>query len=288
MQLSNLFLLSTALAGAASAATLQNRSGGGSFFKAVKSATTAAPAPTATSTTKDVKTESIVSDLVDGVTDTLKNGLSAVVQEFCAGAKSRRATKDEIAYKGNTGAEGNYGCNMMEVAASLLDEYKYTMEIKNVADDDYEVVCWNKIGRDNGINGFFRGMGESVVLHLGPGESAVVAFDANTQGACGFGQGSLPTSAEGCYQGTWAEFDFENTSNDGWSGADCSALTSEDTGGKVEGCKLCDAGDKTCSIIYPDGTGDNAYTKGTNDLDGVGLNTAPGSVTYYLEVGYSK
>ena len=94
-------------------------------------------------------------------------------------ASSKRATVAEIAYAGNLGTADNYGCNMKQIRTSLVDEYDYSMQITNVANESYEVICWNKIGRDGGINGFFKGMGESVTINLPAGETASVAFDAN-------------------------------------------------------------------------------------------------------------
>lgn len=279
MQLTNVLMLAFAGASVSAGSVHHHHHTRRDYVRAVKGApgsVVPAPVPSATAPVAD-DASSVEADL------------ASEYEPFCSGsASSKRATVAEIAYAGNLGTADNYGCNMKQIRTSLIDEYDYSMKITNVADETYEVICWNKIGRDGGINGFFKGMGESVTISLPAGETASVAFDSNTQGACAFAPGSLPASAEGCYQGTWAEFDFANASNNDWSGADCSALTSEDTGGKVVGCKLCDKDDKTCSTIYSDGTGVNAYTAGTNDLDGVGLNTVPGAVTYYLDIGHSK
>ena len=273
-----------------------DRRDSGNFVKAVKSLAAkpsptpaptpeSAPSPAPDAIIQDVT--SVVSDVSSAVQSAVSDAVDTVYKAFCGGSVSRRATGAEIAYVGNTGTPGDYGCNIMEVPDAIASSYEYTMKITNVASEPYQIICWNKIGRTGGINGFFKGMGEAVTLNLAAGASATVAFEANSQGACGFAPASLPTSAEGCYQGTWAEFDFENASNKGWSGADCSCLTSADTGGTPAGCKLCDSAG-TCSIIYSDGTGSNSYTKGTNALDGVGINSAPGNVTYYLDVGYAK
>jgi len=295
MQLSNVVLL--ALAGAVSADShhhhharhhLESRD----FVRNVKGSQASPDSATsvvkAAASVATVATGSSVDDLIDGITSTAESLLASVFEPFCSGysSKARRATAQDIAYAGNTGSVDSYGCNMKQVRNSLAGKYDYTIKVTNVADEDYQLICWNKIGRDGGINGFFKDMGESVDVILGAGETTVVAFEANTQGACGFGPGKLATSKEGCYQGTWAEFDFESTKNDGWSGADCSCLTAADTDGQIYGCHLCDDKD-TCSTIYSDGTGNNSYTVGTNDLDGVGINTSPGTVQYTLLIGYS-
>lgn len=241
------------------------------------------------SRTANAAGDAVVASVVSATSDNADATDEEVIYKpFCDGAVSKRATTAQIAYEGNTGTADNYGCNIMEIPTPLVASYEYTLQIKNVASETYEVACFNKIGKTGGINGFFKGMGEGVVLTLEAGASTAVAFQANTQGGCAFGPGSVPTSAEGCYAGSWVEFDWENGSNGGWSGADCSSLVAEDTNNEVYGCRVCDAGEETCSTIFEDGTGINAYTKGTNDLDGVGLNIAPGNVTLFLDVGYAK
>jgi hypothetical protein len=295
MQLKNLVLLTTAIAGASAELSLGQQANHarsharihkrGQFVKAINPSKT-----TGTTSTDTISIESVTSDVSDAIESLASDIGDAVVQAFCGGSKKgKRASKEDIAYVGNTGTEDDYGCNMMRVSNSLVSAYEYTIELKNVASEPYAVVCFNKIGKDGDINGFFKGYGETVQLVLQAGETATVALEANSQGSCAFGPGTeVPTTAEGCYAGSWVEFDFENAKNEGWSGADCSSLVAEDTGNKVYGCRVCDAGEKTCSTIYDDGTGDNAFTKGTNDLDGLGLNIIPGPATLYVSIGFAK
>ncbi|KAH7010982.1 hypothetical protein EDB80DRAFT_680992 [Ilyonectria destructans] len=51
---------------------------------------------------------------------------------FCAGSKSKRPTTEQIAYKGNTGTEEDYGCNIMTVSKTIAPQYEYTATFNNV------------------------------------------------------------------------------------------------------------------------------------------------------------
>ncbi|KAL7939976.1 hypothetical protein V8C42DRAFT_74739 [Trichoderma barbatum] len=79
--------------------------------------------------------------------------------DFCGDSHYliKRATKDEIGYKGNTGTEASYGCNMMLVWDSVTDRYDHTINLTNALNQDQWCACWLKIGPDGGINGFFEG-----------------------------------------------------------------------------------------------------------------------------------
>jgi hypothetical protein len=201
---------------------------------------------------------------------------------FCGGKK--RATVAQIAYQGNIGTSGDYGCNMMTVKSDIADEYTYTIKFVNAGSSSQECSCWNKIGKDLGINGFFSG-NEAVTFNLpGHGEQ-YVAFDKNSQGGCACGEGSVPLTSFGQFASTWAEYDFGNESNGGWSGYDASCLVSAKYGLNIPGLNLCD--DKgTCSTINAGGTGTNAYLGGMEDLDGVGGNLVPGKVRLTATVNY--
>ncbi|KAF7551074.1 hypothetical protein G7046_g7817 [Stylonectria norvegica] len=107
-------------------------------------------------------------------------GSGSGYKAFCGGASSKRATVAEIAYKGNVGTSANYGCNLMVVDSSVADKYKHTVTFKNAAKSAQECACWNKIGPDGGINGFFTG-NEAISFSLSAGGSAVVAVDDNSQ-----------------------------------------------------------------------------------------------------------
>jgi hypothetical protein len=125
----------------------------------------------------------------------------------------------------------------------------------------------------------------ALIFTLQPGETKSVAADKNTQGICAWAPGSVPTTAHGQYAGVWAEFDFENASNNGWSGADCSSLVAQAYDMDVPGCRM--SHDGVNSDILPGGKGTNAYTKGMEALDGIGLNIIPGQTVIKVYVGFS-
>ena len=200
---------------------------------------------------------------------------------FCSGDK-KRATNAQIAYTGNTG-DGQWGCNIMLIDEDVADQYTYTSVYTNAAEEEHQVVCFNKIGPTGLINGFFGF--SAVKFNLGPGEKQTVAFDKNTQGACAFSPKELAKTPVGQWAGSWVEFDFDNASNNGWSGADCSSLVAQAAGMTVPGCQVCH--DDTCSTIRPGGHADNAYVKGMEAADGVGLNLPSGKVQLQVKVGFS-
>lgn len=209
---------------------------------------------------------------------------------FCGeNKKSKRVTYAQIMYTGNTGdANGcEWNSNMMTVPKKIADKYHNRMFYTNVADVPYQVVCANKMGSDHGLNGMFKvATNKQLVFTLQPGETQIVVAAANTQGVCAFAPEEVPTTVNGQYAGNWAEFDFENSSNGGWSGADCSSLVAQAHDMDVPGCQIC--GHDTCSTILPGGFGTNAYTKGMEAEDGIGLNIKDGQqVTLNVKVGYA-
>jgi hypothetical protein len=209
---------------------------------------------------------------------------SAVKKEFCAGL-AKRATAADIASTGNIGVEGHWGCNMMTVDDSIASEYQYTTKFTNVDSEEYQVVCFNKIGPTGLIDGFWHA---GLTFTVAAGESQDVAFDSNTQGGCAFAPGEVPKTTWGEYAGTWIEFDFGSERNNYWSGADCSSLVAASEDGQpIYGCNLCTEDKSTCSTIYPGGAGVNSFIAGTAALDGLGLNLPAGDVHLTVEIGHS-
>ncbi|CEJ90430.1 hypothetical protein VHEMI06218 [[Torrubiella] hemipterigena] len=214
-----------------------------------------------------------VAQAAAAVGNAVGTGLSSYAP-FCGGQK--RATVAQIGYKGNTGINNN-ACNVMAIKSNIADKYKYVLEFNNKGADS-TCACWNKIGHNGGINGFFKG-NEALTFSIASGSTQFIAVDANSQGACGCSiGGSVGLTSFGQFAGTWAEFDFENQSNNGWSGADISCLVAAKYGLAIPAMKVCATSGGPCSTIFAGGAGDNAYTGGTEDLDGVGLNLAPGPV----------
>jgi hypothetical protein len=172
----------------------------------------------------------------------------------------------------------------MAVDQSVAHKYKYTSVYTNVANEEYEVICSNKIGPTGLIDGFWH---SALSFTLAPGASKTVAFDDDTQGFCAFAPHSVPKTSFGEYAGVWVEYDFGSKKNSGWSGADCSSLVAASQGMDVPGCQVCDEPATTCSTIFPGGEGENAFIHGTAEKDGLGLNLGAGPVNLQVKVGYS-
>ncbi|KAL2255932.1 hypothetical protein VTK26DRAFT_2470 [Humicola hyalothermophila] len=209
---------------------------------------------------------------------------------FCgsSASKSKRVTYAQIMYTGNLGTANGckWNSNLMQVSNKVAHKYKYVQKYTNVASEPYQVVCANKMGADGQLTGMFQVEGQDqLVFTLEPGETKSVVADENTQGVCAFAPHKVPLTTHGQYAGVWAEFDFGNTSNNGWSGADCSSLVAQAYDMDVPGCRMSEGG--VDSTILPGGHGTNAYTKGMEALDGIGLNIPPGDTTITVYVGFS-
>jgi hypothetical protein len=209
---------------------------------------------------------------------------------FCGGtsSKSKRVTYDQIMYTGNTGTKSGcpWNSNMMVVPNNIADKYQYAQRYTNVASEPYQVICANKMGADGQLTGMFKVDGQQqLIFTLQPGETKTVVSDTNTQGVCAFAANEVPRTTHGQYAGVWAEFDFANESNGGWSGADCSSLVAQAYDMDVPGCRMSHGG--IDSTILPGGHGTNAYTKGMEALDGIGLNIVPGKTVIEVKVGFS-
>ncbi|KAK8143426.1 hypothetical protein G3M48_007261 [Beauveria asiatica] len=183
---------------------------------------------------------------------------------FCGGQK--RATPAQVAYAGNTGTAERYGCNMMLIPADIASLYKYTIKFINQGHAVQECKCWNKIGPDGGINGFFTG-NEAITFGLAASGQQFVAFDENSQIGCACHAGFVPLTPFGQFASTWVEADFGNESNGKHSGFDASCLVAAQYGLHIPGLSVCGGAPNTCSTIYPGGAGDNAYVKGMEDKD---------------------
>ncbi|KAK3382638.1 hypothetical protein B0T24DRAFT_19669 [Lasiosphaeria ovina] len=206
---------------------------------------------------------------------------------FCgANAKVKRATLGQILYEGNTGkASGcKWGSNLMVVDNSIADKYDRVMTYTNHDSVPYQVICANKIGPDGAMTPMFPTDGE-LNFSVAPGQTKTVVADINSQGTCAFAPNEIPKAENGQYAGLWIEFDVGNTSNGGWSGADCSALVAQHYGLPVPTGSVCNFGTTYCSHMLPGGTGDNAYTKGMEAEDGVGLNLNSPKVHLEISMG---
>jgi hypothetical protein len=191
---------------------------------------------------------------------------ASAYQPFCGG-KTKRATLGQIAYAGNTGVPGNWGCNIMQIDASISGLYDYTAKF-SAPTGAYTCVCFNKIGPSGLIDGFWN---SALQFTVAKGGSQWIAFDKNSQGgcACGPGSGAVPKTSWGQWAGTWLEFDWGNTSNGGNSGADASVLVAGAGGLPYYGMSVA-ANGKMCSWVKSNGQNHEAYMPGDEDKDGVG------------------
>ncbi len=208
---------------------------------------------------------------------------SSVKSGYKAFCNKKRATDAQNAYVGNTGASqgGQYGCNIMEISADAVDLYDYTMKFTNQGSGEQSCVCWNKIGPDGGMNGFFSN-NQAISFKVAGNGEAHVAFDTNSQVGCSCGSGSVPLTSFGQFAGTWVEADFGNASNGGWSGFDASCLAAAKYGLQIPGLEVCGKG--TCSTVHAGGSGVNAYLGGMEAEDGVGGNVAPGPLALTVKI----
>ncbi|OAA44442.1 allergen Asp F4-like protein [Cordyceps fumosorosea ARSEF 2679] len=223
-------------------------------------------------------------DASNGSTSPMRGPLarSSMYIPFCGGQK--RATSAQVAYVGNTGTEEHYGCNMMQIPANIASLYKYTIEFINSGYTVQQCKCWNKIGPDGGINGFFAG-NEAITFSLAASGQQLVAFDENSQIGCACHAGSIPLTPFGEFASTWVEADFGNELNQKHSGFDASCLVAAKHGLDIPGLSVCGGSQNTCSTIFPGGAGENAYVKGMEDLNIVApIDPGPVALTVKVDI----
>lgn len=218
-----------------------------------------------------------------------QSSVHTTFQDFCSNRRGiKRATLDDIMYAGNLGAKNSYGCNLMLVDDSIAERYRYTINMTNSAPVSQSCVCWLKIGPDGGVNGFQHG-NQVLNFTLPLAGHRVLAADENTIGGCTCSQGVIPLNSNKQFGSTWLEFALgvqgPEGANGGWSAADASCIVSAAAGLNIPGLQVCSQG--VCSTIHPGGTGDNAYLKGMEDLNGIGINQPPGEVRMTANFGYS-
>lgn len=202
------------------------------------------------------------------------------------GKKSMQGGGGGIFYKGNVGSP--WGSNIIEVAGDKASQYKHVVRINSANKDPWTIVFWNKIGPDGQLNGWYGNSALKFTIH--PGETKYVAFDDDSQGAWGAAKGeNLPTDNFGGYACTWGEFDFGNTSNNGWSGWDVSAIQAQAAGMEVQGMKICDHTGGKCSSISGNGASViNAYDKALAGVDGIGGSIISGPVRLDVEIDFES
>ncbi|KUI54672.1 Allergen Asp f 4 [Cytospora mali] len=236
-----------------------------SFATTLSSTSTSVSSAAAATSTSDSSSSSSSSSGT-GVTE------FTTFADYCSSSALRkRATTAEIFYTGNTGDDDDYGCNIMPLANSdLASQYNNTVKFISGSSDQYCLV-WNKMGKDGGVNGFFLG-------------NTVTGF---TVPAGGEHLTDVLTTSYGAIGMTWVEWDAENESNGGASGADASCIVAQDAGLTVNGMAVCLESDSSdCSSISADATTViNAYTKDLAAADGIGLH-ADGPLKITVDLSY--
>lgn len=275
--------------------------GGGQTPTPTPESTTAPSSEPTAAPKKDTPIKQAVKDVGDDISNALWSskpdgndfsrtgfGTNTYKKDGDTGAKAANAgdgdDSNPIYYKGNTGKP--WGSNIIEVTESGAHKYRHVMKLESKNDETWSVVYWNKIGPDGLMTGWFGN--EALRLTVKPDEAKYVAIDDNSQGGFAAAEGdTLPTDKSGGYSCTWGEFDFANTSNEGWSGFDVSAIQAMNAGQKVQGMRMCDADEKHCSSITKDlGKVDNAYTSDLADEDGIGGNINSDAPRLIVELGY--
>lgn len=180
----------------------------------------------------------------------------------------KRATYDEIMYKGNTGAPGQWGCNMKIIDKADAGAYKYVSKFVTTG-GKHTCACFNKVGPEGLLDGFWYSAVEFTVEDAGK-DDVYMAFDTDSQGGCACGPGGeVPRTSKGQLSGTWFEWDWGSTPNGGNSGADVSVLVAGAYELPYYGMSIA-ANGKVCSWVKSDGTNEDAYMPGMEDLDGIG------------------
>lgn len=262
----------------------QGPEGGSPFKKASKPQKLAEPSVTATPTAAaDPATSSSQSSAASSSSPSSGGEGATTYEPFCGGVKGKRVTAAQVAYKGNVGMPGAFGCNIKLIHASIADKYKYTARIKG-GKTKYTCAVWMKYAPDGKIAGFFKG-NEVHTFTIPAGGEQWLAFDEDTQGAFGCSKGDeVEVTNIGEFSCPWTEFDFGNTSNNQWSGFDASSLVAGSVGSTMHGLKVCGKG--TCSTLYQGGGGDNAYLPGMEAEDGIGGNIPPGPLSLEVDVAF--
>ncbi|KAE8373533.1 hypothetical protein BDV26DRAFT_271918 [Aspergillus bertholletiae] len=200
------------------------------------------------------------------------------------GQKTKNNGMAYINYIGNVGDP--YGSNIIEVSESKACEYKHVVRFDGNEKETWTVAFWNKMGPDLKLTGWY---GNAVLtIKINPGESKYVAFDDDSQGAWGAAKGDkLPVDQYGGYACTWGEFDFGNTSNQGWSGWDVSAIQVQNAGLAVQGMKICTHDNQKCSSISNLASlVENAYTALEAGIDGIGGEWTAGALRLVTTIDF--
>jgi hypothetical protein len=194
-------------------------------------------------------------------------------------------TGDGISYCGNAGIP--YGSNILLIDDIWVSSFKYVAQFYSPPEttESWNIVVWNKCGKDGGINGFFGQWVQN--FQIAPGETKYVAFDEDTQGGWGAAPGTSPILNDyGSCASTWGEFDFGNSDNNA-SAYDVSAIQAQNAGLTVQGMQICATQGTECSSISNSGTIVNAYTAATANRNDIAPVLSAGPVNLKVTINFS-
>lgn len=215
---------------------------------------------------------------LNGKNPPAKSKIYVEYRPFCSRPViNSRATLEDILYKGNVGDDKQYGCNLMLVGDQIAHQYDYIANLTNAAMEDQSCACWLKVGPNGGVNGFFRG-NQVLDFAIPARRHVILAIEKDSQGGCACSPGGIQITPWGQFGSTWLEFDMGNLRNGAWSGADASCIVSAAHNLDIPGLQVCAENENRCSVIYPGGRGNNAFVKGMEAADGIGIIFAPGQV----------
>ncbi|ROT40415.1 hypothetical protein SODALDRAFT_338219 [Sodiomyces alkalinus F11] len=254
------------------------------FKKASRPHTTSEPVPVAAEPSparaSAASTPSAASSSSSSSSPTSSSGGQGFVP-FCGGdstsaargsssssSSNKRATYDQIMYSGNTGTPGDWGCNMKIIDKVDTHAYKYVSKFVSTG-GKFACSCFNKVGPKGLLDGFWFSAVDFSVSDPGR-DDVYMAFDTNSQGSCACAPGNVVDRTDlGQLAGTWFEWDWGSEPNGGNSGADVSVLVAGAMDMPYYGMSIA-ANGKVCSWVKSDGSNEDAYMPGMEDLDGIG------------------
>lgn len=196
--------------------------------------------------------------------------------ELC-GSSAKRATKEQIAATGNTGDDGDYGCNYaVTSSATVAEQYDNYVKFSGVSEDN-TCYYWNKISKSGGINGWMTNEDSYWSFPLSSGETKYLVVDNGTYGGATCQPSSVApvVNSDTGLLYTWIEWTFVDELS-GWSDVDASSIQAELAKGTVNGLEVsADSISGVISAISPNAASIvNAFNKDLIDADGLGVQCA--------------
>ncbi|KAG4415328.1 hypothetical protein IFR04_011532 [Cadophora malorum] len=186
-----------------------------------KAAATTKAAAASSSAADTVSASSVVSDIVDDISDLWDGLVGASNSRKAFGSATSASGSLGDHYRGNYGSP--YGSNIIKVSST--SGYDFTNTFINTGSKSMTINIWNKIGSDlQDLSGSALAPKDTTLTFvLAPGKSQIVAFQDNTQTA--WAQACDDFTASGAYATVWGEAQFRSEG----SGFDYSAILSKNS-----------------------------------------------------------